>query len=120
MKRNLELIIVFVFSLFFLSTTYAQYTGTGSNTKTTKVKPYIKKDGTYVKEHRRTQTNPHNLDNYKAKNNYNPYNGRVGTKTYKTPYNSLYKSSFKTTLPKIKTNSSYKIKTYKPKKFKVK
>ena len=43
MKRDLELIIVLVFSLFFLSTTNAQYTGTGSNTKTTKVNPYIKK-----------------------------------------------------------------------------
>lgn len=117
MKRDLELIIVLVFSLFFLSTTNAQYTGTGSNTKTTKVNPYIKKDGTIVKEHRRTQTNSYNLDNYKSKNNYNPYTGKVGKKSYKTPHNSLYKSSYKSTLPKIKTNSSYKIKTYKPKKF---
>ena len=118
MKRNTELVIVFFFTLFFLTTTYAQYTGTGSNTKTTKVKPYIKKDGTLIKEHRRTKTNSYNLDNYKAKNNYNPYTGKVGTKTYKSPNNSLYK--YKSTLPKIKTNSSYKIKSYKPKKFKIK
>lgn len=99
---------------------YAQYTGTGSNSKTTKVKTYVKKDGTLIKQHRRTETNSYNLDNYKAKNNYNPYNGKVGTKTYKSPNNSLYKPKYKSTLPKVKSNNSFKIKTYKPKKFKIK
>jgi len=120
MKTLNKLSIVFILSLTFLIPNFAQYSGTGSNTKTTKVKSYYKKDGTYIQEHRRTQTNSYNLDNYKAKNNYNPYTGKVGTKTYKTPYNSLYKSSYKSTLPKIKTTSSYKIKTYKPKKLKLK
>jgi len=116
--KNIILILI-VFTII-ISPSYAQYTGTGSNIKTTKVKPYIKKDGTIIKEHRRTETNSYNLDNYKAKNNYNPYTGKVGTKTYKTPNNSLYKSSYKLTLPKIKTNSTYKIKAYNPKKFKIK
>ena len=120
MKKTIFICFVFIISTFFITPTFAQYTGTGSNTKTTKVKPYIKKDGTLIKEHRRTKTNSYNLDNYKAKNNYNPYTGKVGTKTYKTPNNSLYKSSYKSTLPKIKTNSSFKIKSYKPKKFKIK
>ncbi|GAB6282782.1 MAG: hypothetical protein STSR0008_15310 [Ignavibacterium sp.] len=115
-----NIILILIVSAIIISPSFAQYTGTGSSSKTTKVKPYIKKDGTFIKEHHRTETNSYNLDNYKAKNNYNPYTGKVGTNTYKTPNNSLYKSSYKSTLPKVKTDNSYKIKSYKPKKFKIK
>jgi len=122
-KQIYYLIIVLLFILI-ASPIHAQYSGTGSNKKTTKVKPYVKKDGTYIKGYRRTKTNSYNLDNFKAKGNYNPYTGKTGTKKYKSPYNSLYKA------PKIKSNYKnpystktyqqkvYKIKTYKPKSYK--
>jgi len=80
----------------------AQYIGTGSNKKTINVKGYFKKDGTYIAPYKRTKTNGYNLDNFKAKGNYNPYTGKIGKKIYKSPYNSYG----------IKNNSSL-FKTYK-------
>lgn len=120
-------IILFIVIISFTSV-FAQYSGTGSNTKTTKVKTYTKKDGTVVKEHKRTKTNEYNLDNYKAKNNYNPHTGKVGKTEYKTPYNSLhksnnksfYKSEYKVKIPKVKTPKTFKTNSYKPKKIKFK
>lgn len=87
-KISSYIIITILFSTF----TFAQYTGTGSNSKTTNVKSYTKKDGSQIKEHKRTETNSYNLDNFKAKYNYNPYTGKTGKTTYKSPNNS-YKSS---------------------------
>lgn len=112
--------LIFLLFVFFVTTssTFSQYTGTGSNPKTTKVKPYTKNDGTYIKEHRRTETNSYNLDNYKAKNNYNPYTGKTGTTTYKSPYNYLNNSSYKNSTPKLNSNNSFK--SYKPKRLKLK
>ena len=122
--------IVFIFSalilIAFTNASFAQYSGTGSNSKTTKVKTYIKKDGSVINSHYRTKENSYNLDNYKAKGNYNPHTGKTGTTYYKTPYNSLQKNSYKTytpkvksfTTPKIKSYSTPKIKSFRMKKFK--
>lgn len=47
----------------------------------TRVKRYYKpKSGTYVQPHFRTSPNKSKLDNWSSKGNYNPYNGKKGTK----------------------------------------
>jgi hypothetical protein len=46
----------------------------------TYVKPYIKKDGTYVGPSFRSKPNGTTLDNYSTKGNTNPYTGKQGTK----------------------------------------
>lgn len=126
MYKRIYYLILFSLFIVFSNPIYSQYYGTGSNKKTTKVKPYIKKNGTYVKGHRRTKTNSYNLDNFNAKGNYNPYTGKIGRKKYKSQYNSLfkypktrsyYKNPYRTKKYKSKT---YKIKTYKVKTYKFK
>ena len=44
------------------------------------VKGYVKKDGTYVAPHQRSDPNRTQRDNYSSKPNVNPYNGKKGTK----------------------------------------
>jgi hypothetical protein len=44
-----------------------------------KVRGYVKKDGTYVAPHVRTNPNSTKTDNYSTKGNYNPYTGKQGT-----------------------------------------
>ncbi|AFY73557.1 hypothetical protein Syn7502_01489 [Synechococcus sp. PCC 7502] len=46
----------------------------------TYVKKYIRKDGTEVKNHFRTEANHTDTDNYTAKGNVNPYTDEKGTK----------------------------------------
>jgi len=48
--------------------------------KDTYVKGYVKKDGTYVEPHYRTNSNNTVNDNYSTKGNTNPYTGKSGTK----------------------------------------
>lgn len=43
------------------------------------VKPYIKKDGTYVQEHYKTAPDNNIHNNYSTKGNINPYTGKEGT-----------------------------------------
>jgi len=121
MLRNACYLLVVLSFIFIATPIYSQYYGTGSNKKTTKVKSYIKKNGTFVKGHIRTKRNSYNLDNFNAKGNYNPYTGKLGKKKYKSRYNSLFK------YPKTKSyyknpykTKKYKSKTYKPKTYKVK
>ena len=45
-----------------------------------RVKGYVKKDGTYVAPHYRSNPNGTTLDNYSTKGNTNPYTGKVGTR----------------------------------------
>jgi hypothetical protein len=45
-----------------------------------KVRGYVKKDGTYVAPHQRTNPNSKRTDNYGTKGNTNPYTGQQGTK----------------------------------------
>jgi len=115
MLRNIYYLIIVLSFLFIVTPIYSQYSGTGSNKKTTKVKSYFKKDGTFVKGHRRTKTNSYNLDNYRAKGNYNPYTGKIGTKKYKSPYNSLYGGT-----KRNHSKNPYSFKTYKSKPLKIK
>ena len=44
------------------------------------VKGYTKKDGTYVAQHRATNPNKTQRDNWSSKPNTNPYTGKQGTK----------------------------------------
>lgn len=43
-----------------------------------RVKGYIKKNGTYVQPHYRSSPNRSKLDNWSTRGNYNPYTGRKG------------------------------------------
>lgn len=45
-----------------------------------KTKPYIRKNGTYVKDSVKTKPNRTKADNYSTKGNSNPYSGIKGTK----------------------------------------
>lgn len=51
-----------------------------TNPKTHRVKPHVKKDGTYVPPSTRTSPNKTEKDNFGAKGNTNPYTGKKGTK----------------------------------------
>jgi len=44
------------------------------------VRGYTKKDGTYVAPTRATNPNKTQRDNYSSKGNYNPANGKAGTR----------------------------------------
>ena len=46
----------------------------------TSVKPYTKRDGTYVQPHHRTVPNSTQRDNFSSKPNVNPYTGKEGTR----------------------------------------
>lgn len=46
----------------------------------TSVNGYVKKDGTYVAPHQRTNPNGTQRDNWSSKPNYNPYTGKEGKK----------------------------------------
>lgn len=48
----------------------------------TYVNGYVRKDGTYVQPHYRSNANSNPYDNYSTKGNTNPYTGSQGTKTY--------------------------------------
>lgn len=57
---------------------------TGSlEARTTKVKGYYKpSSGTYINSYYKTSPNKYKFDNYSSKGNYNPYTGKMGTKSY--------------------------------------
>lgn len=63
--KNLSLIAI----LFAFGTANAQ----------TYVKPHVRKDGTYVQGHYRSDSNDTKVDNYSSQGNYNPYTGAKGT-----------------------------------------
>jgi hypothetical protein len=46
----------------------------------TSVKPYTKRDGTYVQPHHRTAPNSTQRDNFSSRPNVNPYTGQSGTR----------------------------------------
>ena len=50
------------------------------------VKGYVKKDGTYVAPHQRSNPNSTKNDNWSTKGNTNPYTGKEGTKNPDSPY----------------------------------
>jgi len=54
----------------------------------TYVAPHVRKDGTYVEGHHRSNPNRTVDDNYGTRGNYNPYTGQQGTqpRSYERPY----------------------------------
>jgi hypothetical protein len=59
---------------------YTNY-GYGSNSYSTDVSGYTRRDGTYVDSYHRTLPNRSDYDNYGTSGNYNPYNGNYGTRS---------------------------------------
>jgi hypothetical protein len=59
----------------------AQLYGTGSNSRSHNVSPYVTSQGTYVGGSRATNPNNTQMDNYGTRGNVNPYTGAVGTRT---------------------------------------
>lgn len=47
------------------------------------VRPYVRKDGTYVEGHMRSSPNSTRTDNWSSQGNVNPYTGQKG---YEDPY----------------------------------
>lgn len=47
---------------------------------TTHVRGYVKKNGTYVQSHNKTNPDRTRTNNYSSKGNVNPYTGKRGTK----------------------------------------
>ena len=55
----------------------------------TRVRGYVRSNGTYVEPHYRSSPNSTKYDNYSTKGNINPYTGKVGTKNvYDNNYNT--------------------------------
>jgi hypothetical protein len=55
-----------------------RYAGTGSNPNSHAVRGHTTRNGTYVAPHYATNPNQTQRDNYGAKGNYNPHNGKTG------------------------------------------
>ena len=62
-------------------TARAQYYnyGTGSNSQSNSVSGYYRDNGTYVAPYQRTNPDSSTSNNYGARGNYNPNNGRYGS-----------------------------------------
>ena len=54
--------------------------GTGSKGASTSVRGHTTKSGTYVAPHHRTTPDKTQMNNYGTKGNFNPHNGKTGTK----------------------------------------
>lgn len=65
--------------------------------QTTNVKPYVRKDGTFVQGHQRSSSNNTAVDNYSSQGNSNPYTGKSGTQDpYRMPsYDTGSTSSYR-------------------------
>ena len=60
----------------------------------THVDGYVKRDGTYVAPHMRTESNNTRTDNYSTQGNVNPYTGQSGTvNPYNQPSNTYQQNS---------------------------
>ncbi len=57
--------------------------GMAQSTRSHQVKPHVRKDGTFVQPHVRTNPNQTQRDNYETQGNVNPYTGKAGKKTPK-------------------------------------
>jgi hypothetical protein len=55
--------------------------GTGSNSNSHYVSPYVNSRGTYVPGHHATNPNSTQFDNYGTRGNVNPYTGMYGTRS---------------------------------------
>ena len=68
---NKSLVLAVLVPVLFLGTAHAG--------KSTSVKGYTKKDGTYVAPYKKSSPDSTKLNNYGTKGNYNPYTGKEGT-----------------------------------------
>lgn len=50
--------------------------------KVSRVRGYIKSNGTYVQPHYKTTPNRSKADNYSSRGNYNPFTGKKGYKSW--------------------------------------
>lgn len=64
-----------------VSTADARGYGTGSSSRSSGVHSYVTPRGTYVAPHHRTTPDSTRLNNYGTNPNYNPWNGKTGTKS---------------------------------------
>ena len=55
--------------------------GSGSNSQSHTISPYVNNHGTYVGSSHATNPNSTQMDNYSTRGNVNPYTGAVGTRT---------------------------------------
>lgn len=68
--------------------------------QSTSVRPHIRKDGTFVQGHRRTNPNSSIYDNWSTRPNINPYTGRTGTvDPYSLPTPRSTTPTFRSTTP---------------------
>lgn len=65
--------------LILMGVALAMVAGAVSAQSTNSVRGYIRRDGTYVAPHVRTNPNSTRMDNYSTAPNYNPYTGQQGT-----------------------------------------
>lgn len=65
------------------------------------VNGYIRKNGTYVEPHYRSNPNNSVVDNWSYSGNINPHTGRIGTKTYSTPTYNHYQPAKKLVISPI-------------------
>jgi hypothetical protein len=54
--------------------------GIGSNPRSSSVRPYVRRDGTFVVPHRRSVPNGTTRDNWSTQGNINPYTGKKGSR----------------------------------------
>lgn len=80
-------ILIFLFLTYLLTLNMNLFAGS------TYVKPYIRKDGTFVNGYYRTAPNSNRSDNYSTQGNYNPYTGKRGTVNV-NPYNTRQQKSY--------------------------
>jgi len=59
--------------------------GTGPKSSSTSVRGHVRKDGSYVPQHRRTNPDKNFNNNWSTKPNSNPYTGKEGSKTEPPP-----------------------------------
>ena len=72
------------------------------------VKPYFKKNGTYVQGHYRSNPDGNFYNNWSTKSNVNPYTGSLGTRVTKPrSYGSSFKLPTYRSTPTINTFKSY-------------
>lgn len=75
-----KLLVIFVaFALVVVTARFAEAKSVSSRAGSHHVSSYIRKDGTRVRAHERTNPNRSRLDNWSTRGNVNPNTGKSGT-----------------------------------------
>ncbi len=77
-----------------------------TNFNIVKVDPYLKSDGTLVKEHYRTAPDNSFYNNWSTVGNFNPFTGKEGTKTHPSSTSSSSINYYNTDLNFYSTKNS--------------